>query len=99
MKKSNHEPLKAGNIVFKRRHYGTPESFTLITTNYIVFALGLAIFAGANHKIHWFFWVIVGLLAVYNAYSVYKYRAEYTKMAIIAYIISLAGLGLFFLIF
>jgi len=51
--------------VFKRRHYGTPESFTLITTNYIIVSLGLAI-CTSHHKIHWFFWVILGLLAVFN---------------------------------
>ena len=27
--------------VFKRRHFNTPESFTLIMTNYIVVAVGL----------------------------------------------------------
>ena len=85
--------------VFKRRHYGTPETFTLITVNYLVVALGLAIFTNAHHKIYWFFWVIFGLLAVYNVFSVYRYREEYNKVAIIAYVLSLGGLALIFLIF
>jgi hypothetical protein len=85
--------------VFKRRHYGTPETFTLITVNYFVVAGGLAMFTGAQHKIYWFFWVIFGLLAAYNVFSVYRYREEYNKVAIIAYIISLAGLGLIFWVF
>lgn len=84
---------------FKRRHYGTPESFTLITTNYIVLAIGLAIFTNSQHKIHWFFWIILGLLAVYNVWDIYRYREEYNRIAIIAYIIGTAGLGLLFLMF
>jgi hypothetical protein len=84
--------------VFKRRHYGTPESFTLITTNYIVVAIGLAIFE-SNHKINWFFWVIFGLLAVYNAYSLYRNWSEYNKIALISYIIGVAGIPLLFLMF
>jgi hypothetical protein len=85
--------------VFKRRHYGTPESFTLIATNYIVVAVGLAITTNSKHQIHWFCWVIVGLLAVYNIFCLYKYREEYNKITIISYIISIIGLGLLFLIF
>jgi hypothetical protein len=84
--------------VFKRRHFGTPASFTIITTNYIIVAGGLAIFT-SHHKIHWFFWVIFGLLAAYNAFSIYKNREEYDKVSIIAYIIGVAGLPLLFLMF
>ena len=86
------------NQVFKRRHYGTPESFTLITTNYIVVAVALAIFA-SHHKIHWFFWVVFGLLAVYNVFSLRKNWSEYDKAGIIAYIIGVSGLPLLFLMF
>jgi hypothetical protein len=85
--------------IFKRRHFGTPESFTLITTNYIVIAVGLAIFKNAHHKIHWFFWVIIGLLAIYNAFSLHKNWSEFNKVSIIAYIIGVAGLGLLYFIF
>ena len=84
--------------VFKRRHFNTPESFTLITTNYIIVALGLAV-TTSHHKIHWFFWVILGLLAVYNLFSLRRNRTEYDKAGIIAYIIGIAGLSLLFLIF
>ncbi|HTD98554.1 MAG TPA: hypothetical protein VK668_04685 [Mucilaginibacter sp.] len=84
--------------VFKRRHYGTPESFTLITTNYIVMAVGLSI-TTSHHKIHWFFWVILGLLAIYNVFSLRRNWSEYNKASIIAYIIGTAGLGLLFLMF
>jgi len=84
--------------VFKRRHFNTPESFTLITTNYIIVALGLAV-TTSHHKIHWFFWIILGLLAVYNFFSLRRNRTEYDKAGIIAYIIGTAGLSLLFLIF
>jgi len=84
--------------VFKRRHYGTPESFTLITTNYIVVAISLAI-CTHQHKIRWFFWVIFGLLAVYNIFSLRRNWSEYDKVGIIAYVIGTLGLGLLFLIF
>ncbi|MDB5135284.1 MAG: hypothetical protein JWP37_1887 [Mucilaginibacter sp.] len=84
--------------VFKRRHFNTPESFTLITTNYIVVAVGLSI-TTSHHKTHWFFWVILGLLAVYNIFSLRRNWTEYDKAGIIAYIIGVAGLGLLFLMF
>ncbi|HVS92327.1 MAG TPA: hypothetical protein VHE59_09860 [Mucilaginibacter sp.] len=99
MKKLNENPLQPGGTIFKRRHYGTPESFTLITINYIVVALGLAIFTNSEHKINWFFWIILGVLALYNAFDLYRHREEFNKISIIAYVISLAGLGLLFLIF
>ncbi|MBS1523480.1 MAG: hypothetical protein JST50_20935 [Bacteroidetes bacterium] len=84
--------------VFKRRHFGTPASFTIITTNYVIVAGGLAIFT-SHHHIHWFFWVILGLLAVYNAFSLYKNWEDYDKVSLTAYIIGLAGLPLLFLMF
>jgi 4-hydroxybenzoate polyprenyltransferase len=91
--------LEDNKPIFKRRHFGTPETFTVIVANYIVVTLGLMIFTNSQHHINWFFWVVLGLLAVYNAYSIYRYREEYNRVAIIAYVISLAGLGLLFLMF
>lgn len=82
--------------IFKRRHYGTPQSFTLITTNYLVMAAGLSI-TTSHHKIHWFFWVIIGLLAVYNFFSLRRNWSEYNKASILGYIIGTAGLALLFL--
>ncbi|HEY4193899.1 MAG TPA: hypothetical protein VGM63_00060 [Mucilaginibacter sp.] len=96
MRRSN-EPIGVPQV-FKRRHYGTPESFTLTITNYIIVAVGLAIF-DSHHKINWFFWVIFGLLAVYNFFSLRKNLSEYDKVSIIAYIIGVAGLFLLFLMF
>jgi len=85
--------------VFKRRHFGNPAAFNIIMTNYIVAAFGLAIFVDSQHKLHWFFWMVMGGLAIYNAFALYKNREELDKVSIISYIISLAGMGLLFLVF
>jgi uncharacterized membrane protein len=84
--------------VFKRRHYGTPQSFFLITANYIVLVLAVEFFAACT-KINWFFWVALGLLALYNVYSIRREREEYDKIRIIAYLISIAGMVLMFFVF
>jgi 4-hydroxybenzoate polyprenyltransferase len=84
--------------VFKRRHFGTPQSFFLITANYIVLALAVELFALCT-QINWIFWIVMGLLALYNAYSIRREREEYDKIRIIAYIISIAGMVLLFFVF
>jgi hypothetical protein len=84
--------------IFKRRHFDNPGAFNLIMTNYIVASFGLAIFVDSHHKVYWFFWVVMALLGVYNIFSLYKNREELSRVAIIAYIISLGGLGLLFLV-
>lgn len=81
----------------RRRHNNTPESMVLIITNYIVLALAMNFFA-ACEKVNWFFWVIIGLLALYNFYILRKYREEYSKIHIIAYVVSLAGMVLYFFV-
>jgi 4-hydroxybenzoate polyprenyltransferase len=81
--------------VFKRRHYGTPQSFYLIAVNYVVLTLAIQMFA-AHNPINWFFWVVLGLLAAYNAYKIHRDREEYDKIRIIAYIISVAGMVVMF---
>jgi uncharacterized membrane protein HdeD (DUF308 family) len=74
--------------VYKRRHYGTPQSMLLIISNYAVFAVAASIFT-TPQSIGWFFWVVIGLLAVYNFFNIRKDREEYNKTRIIAYIISI----------
>jgi hypothetical protein len=75
--------------VYKRRpnHNNTPEYITLIIANFIVLAVATQLFAGCS-KIGTFFWVIMGGLAVYNFFSVRKYREDFHKPQIIAYILS-----------
>lgn len=72
----------------RRRHNNTPTYITLIIANYIVLAVGASLAVSCNH-IHWFFWVVTGLLAVYNFFSIRRNSEEYTKPVIIAYVVSL----------
>jgi len=83
--------------VFKRRrrHNNTPESSLLIIANFIVVSISLTLFTSKNH-VGWFFWVVVGLLALYNFFTIRRNREEYNKITIIAYIISLIVLCLSF---
>ena len=86
--------------LFKRRrnHNNTPESILLIISNYIVVSIDIALFVNKQH-INWFFWVVIAFLALYNYYTIRRNREEFTKVNIIAYIISVAGLFLLFFIF
>ena len=83
--------------VFKRRrrHNNTPESILLIIANFIVVSVSVALFTDKKH-VGWFFWVVIGLLAVYNFYTIRRNREEYNKITIISYIISIAVLCLLF---
>jgi amino acid transporter len=81
--------------VFKRKHFGTPGYFMLMTTNFVVVTLAVQILA-ACAIITWYFWAAIAALAVYNFYKIRRDREEYDKIRIIAYIISLAGMVLLF---
>lgn len=81
---------------FNRRHYGTPQSTLLIIINYVTFAVILTISSG---RIGWFFWIALALLAGYNYINIRKDREEYTKARIIAYIISVVMMVVFYFIF
>ena len=85
--------------VYKRRpnHNNTPESITLIIANFIVFAVATQLFVSAT-KIGTFFWVVVGALAVYNFFNIRKYREDYNKAQVIAYILSLVIMVIFFFV-
>ena len=79
--------------LFKRRprHNNTPESTLLIIANFIVISVASSLFTSKDH-IGWFFWVIAGLLALYNFFTIRKNREEFTKAAVIAYALSIAVL-------
>src|SRR5258708_34652297 len=86
--------------VFKRRqrHNNTPESVLLIIANYIVMSLAITLFTDKHH-VSWFFWVIAGLLALYNFFTIRKNREEFTRPTLIAYSISVIVLiAVFFLV-
>ncbi|WP_461450633.1 hypothetical protein [Mucilaginibacter sp.] len=73
--------------VYKRRHYGTPQSVQLIIANFTVLTVAISIFAGGKH-VNWFFWVLMGLLVIYNVLNIRKDREEYNRARIIAYVFS-----------
>lgn len=83
--------------VYKRRrnHNNTPKSLLLILANYIVILVSASLFTSCN-QINGFFWVIIAGMAVYNFFDVRRFREEYNKVTIIAYVVSLVVLiGLF----
>jgi hypothetical protein len=83
--------------LYKRRHYGTPQSILLIMANFIVFAVDSSVFA-SEKTIAPFFWVVMGILAFYNFINIRKDREEYTRVRIIAYVVSvLLMVGMFIL--
>ncbi|CAN5286784.1 hypothetical protein BH09BAC6_BH09BAC6_02000 [soil metagenome] len=83
--------------VYKRRrnHNNTPESILLIIANLAVFAVATELFA-ACAKINSIYWYILGALAIYNFFNIRKYREDYARVHVIAYIISIAGIVLMF---
>ncbi|MEO6148786.1 MAG: hypothetical protein ABIP28_01425 [Mucilaginibacter sp.] len=79
----------------RRRHNNTPESAMLIIVNYVIVAVSVQLFAMCE-KINWFFWVVLGTLAIYNFFTIRKNREEYDKIHVYAYVFSLVGLVLLF---
>ena len=74
--------------IYKRRHFGTPQSVSLIVVNYAVTIIAVQVFATCQH-INWFFWVIIGLLAVYNIFQIRKNREDFDRKNMIIFGISL----------
>jgi FtsH-binding integral membrane protein len=83
--------------VYKRKHYGTPQSMLLIVSNFTVLTISISLFAGGKH-INWFFWVAMGLLVVYNFFNIRKDREEYTRPRILAYVFSVLMMIALFLV-
>lgn len=84
--------------LYKRRHFGTPESLLLIVVNYVVVAVSVEVFAMCT-KINWFFWIVLVCLGAYNYFTIRRNRDEYNRPTVIGYAISLAGLILMFFLF
>jgi len=87
--------------LFKRRprHNNTPESTLLILANFIVVCLATSLFTSKTN-INWFFWVVVGVLAIYNFFTIRRNREEFgNKIVLVSYIVStLVLVGLFFIL-
>lgn len=84
--------------IFKRRHFGTPEAVSIITTNYVVTIIAIEVFATCTH-IKWFFWLVIGLLAVYNVFQIRKNIEAFDRKNLVVYGISIVLLlAVFFLL-
>jgi hypothetical protein len=82
----------------RRNHNNTPKSILLIIANYVVVLVSTSLFTTCK-QVNWFFWVIIAGLVVYNFFDIRRYREEYNKITIIAYIISLVVLIALFITF
>jgi hypothetical protein len=78
------------NEAFKRRrqHNNTPESVLLIIANFIVVSAADTLFSD-HHTLNWFFWVVIGCLALYNFFTIRKNYEIFNKVDKIAYISSI----------
>lgn len=81
--------------LYKRRHFGTPEAVSLIVVNYVVTVINIELFATCQH-INWFFWIILGLLAVYNVYQIRQHPETFHRKNLIVHGISLVLLLIVF---
>jgi hypothetical protein len=89
-------PIEGPQSMFKDRHYSLQALISLVTANYIVFALAVQICVNCT-RVHWFFWVILAGLAWYNYYTIRRNREEFEeKKTQIIYGASLVGMGLLY---
>lgn len=86
------------NELYKRRHYGTPQSVMLLLTNYLVFGICTTLFA-SDKTISWFFWICLAVLALYNFSNIRKDREEYNRFRIVAYVVSILLMAVMFVYF
>jgi hypothetical protein len=82
----------------RRRHKNMAESIKLIIANFVVISVGATFCLGHRH-INWFFWIILGGLAVYNFFTLRKDLEVYTRADRIAYISHIFILLLLILLF
>lgn len=82
--------------VFKDRNYRSQAIASLITVNYIVFALAVQVLVACDH-ISWFFWVVLAGLAAYNYFTIRRNIDEFSEKKIkIVYAVSVAGLAIIY---
>ncbi len=82
--------------VFKNRNYSSQAVVSLITVNYIVFALAVQVLVSCT-AINWFFWIVLAGLAAYNYFTIRRNIDEFNDRRIkITYFISVAGLAIIY---
>jgi hypothetical protein len=82
----------------RRRHNNTPKSLMLIMTNYIVVLVCMSLFTACG-KVNTFFWVVMAGMAVYNFFSISRFRDDFNKITIISYAGSMVVLIAVFILF
>jgi cellulose synthase/poly-beta-1,6-N-acetylglucosamine synthase-like glycosyltransferase len=82
----------------RRNHNNTPPSVLLVFTNCIVLAVLIQMFTGCS-TINNFFWIALGVLALYNVYTIRQNREAYNRLNIIIYIVSILLMVLLFFYF
>ncbi len=84
-----------GNI-FRDRNYSLQSLISLVTANYIVFALAVQMCTTCT-RTHWSLWLILAGLAWYNYYIIRRNRDEFAeKRTQIIYCISILGMGILY---
>jgi hypothetical protein len=88
--------MKPPENLFRDRNYSQQSLVSLITANYIVFAI--AVQASVNcERVHWFLWVALAGLAWYNYYIIKRNTEEFAeKKTQLIYAGSILGLGLLY---
>ncbi|CAM3969284.1 hypothetical protein MUGA111182_19765 [Mucilaginibacter galii] len=88
--------MKPPENLFRDRNYSQQSLVSLITANYIVFAI--AVQASVNcQRVHWFLWIVLAGLAVYNYFTIKRNIDEFSeKRTQIIYGLSMLGLALLY---
>jgi len=88
--------MKPPENLFRDRNYSQQSLVSLITANYIVFAI--AVQASVNcERVHWFLWIVLAGLAVYNYFTIKRNIDEFSeKRTQIIYGLSMLGLALLY---
>lgn len=82
--------------LFNDRHYSLQALTSLVTANYIVFAIGVQATVSCK-GVHWFLWVVLAGLALYNYYTIKRNPDEFSeKKTQIIYGVSILGMGVLY---
>jgi hypothetical protein len=88
--------MKPPETIFRDRNYSQQALVSLITANYIVFAIGVQATVNCE-RVHWAFWLVIAGLAIYNYFTIKRNTDEFAeKRTQIIYGISIIGMGLLY---
>ena len=88
--------MKAPETIFRDRNYSQQSLISLITANYIVFAIGVQATVNCQ-RVHWGLWLVIAGLVVYNYYTIKRNTDEFAeKKTQIIYGISILAMGVLY---